>query len=162
MEQAMIGFGGNRGNSDRICREGLARLEGYSRIHILKVSSLYRTEPVGVVEQDWFINGVVECETSFEPRELLDVLHRIEDELGRVREIRWGPRTLDLDILAYGRRVISMPDISIPHPRLHERRFVLVPLAEISPDWVHPILNKSASELLAGLSAEPGQTVRQV
>lgn len=115
-----------------------------------------------MVEQGWFINGVVECRTSLEPEELLDVVQAIEKDFGRTRGTLWGPRTLDLDILVYGERQIALPNLTIPHPRLHERRFVLVPLDEISPDWVHPTLNRRASELLERLETEDGQTVQRL
>jgi 2-amino-4-hydroxy-6-hydroxymethyldihydropteridine diphosphokinase len=163
MEQAIIGFGGNLGESARTCREAVETLRRHPRIDVEKVSSLYRTEPVGVVDQDWFVNGVILCRTTLEPMDLLDVTARIEDDFGRVRRIRWGPRSLDLDILCYGERIIDLPPrLEIPHPRMHERSFVLLPLMEIAPHWAHPVLGKTAQELWAELSAGPGATDARV
>lgn len=127
-------------------------LQKHPEINILKTSSLYSTKPVGFEAQDWFINAVVLCETSLEPEPLLDFVLGLETNFGRVRTIRWGPRTLDLDILYYGNRQIDLPRLKIPHPLLHERLFVLAPLAEIAPDWVHPVLGLSAGRMLERLT----------
>jgi len=154
MEQVLIGFGSNLGDSVRICLGAIKILHDHPKIHLLKVSSLYRTEPVGMVEQDWFINGVIQCETSMEPEILLEITGRIEEDFGRVRQIRWGPRSLDLDILSFGEREITLPRLTVPHPRLHERLFVLTPLMEIAPRWVHPVMKISAHDLLARLSLQ--------
>ena len=151
MEQVLIGFGSNQGDSVLICSQAVEMLDRHSRIRIRRVSSFYRTEPVGMKDQDWFINGVVLCETDLEPEGLLSVTRQIEAHFHRVRHHRWGPRTLDLDILFFGERCIDLPDLIVPHPRLHERRFVLVPLAELAPQWVHPVLGISVRELLARL-----------
>jgi 2-amino-4-hydroxy-6-hydroxymethyldihydropteridine diphosphokinase len=153
MEQVYIGFGSNQGDSVRICREAVEALRRHPEIEVVRVSSLYRTEPVGMIEQDWFINGVVSCKTSLKPLDLLDVTSRIEEDLGRVRAVRWGPRSLDLDILSFGELQVDLPQLTIPHPRLHERLFVLIPLEEIAPDWLHPVFRLTARELLVGLPA---------
>jgi 2-amino-4-hydroxy-6-hydroxymethyldihydropteridine diphosphokinase len=108
---------------------------------------------VGKTDQDWFVNGVVSLETSMDPRELLDFLLSIERKMGRVREAKWGPRTIDLDILFYGNQILKETDLQVPHPRLHERRFVLIPLKDVAPDLVHPVLGKTVSEILAELAA---------
>jgi len=161
LEDVLIGIGSNQGDSVRICRQAIESLRDHPEIEGLVASSFYRTEPVGMVDQSWFVNGALRCRTSLGPRSLLGVLNRIEREFGRVREIHWGPRSLDLDILAFGRQKIEWPDLEIPHPRLHERRFVLVPLMEIAPEWVHPVLGASPIELLARL-ADENQKVEQL
>jgi 2-amino-4-hydroxy-6-hydroxymethyldihydropteridine diphosphokinase len=106
---------------------------------------------MGYREQDDFVNAVVEIETGLSPDELLDQCRSIEEELGRVRTIRWGPRTIDVDLLLYGTVVIETPELTIPHPLLHSRRFVLAPLCEIAPQAFHPKLQKTASDLLREL-----------
>lgn len=133
-------------------------LERRPDISIRKVSSLYRTEPVGMTEQGWFLNGVALCETELDPERALDVTQSIESRLGRVRLERWGPRTLDLDILFFGNLQIDLPELTVPHPRLHERRFVLIPLVEIAPSWIHPTMGLTMRDLLDRLDA-PGQEV---
>lgn len=122
------------------------------RIVICRQAQLYETEPVGVPDQPWFLNTVVEIETDLSPRELLTVCKQIEHALGRQERQRYGPREIDLDILLYDDLVIKDPDLQIPHVQLHRRRFVLVPLAELAPHSVHPVLGKSILELLHELT----------
>lgn len=120
-------------------------------VEVVAVSSLRETEPVGVVDQPWFLNGAVAIETAFRPHELLGLLLAVERELGRDRAgIRWGPRTIDLDLLVYGDEVIDEPWLRVPHPLVHERRFALEPLAELDPDLEIPGRGR-VSELLARL-----------
>jgi 2-amino-4-hydroxy-6-hydroxymethyldihydropteridine diphosphokinase len=160
MQQVFIGFGSNQGDSVHLCLRAVSMLREHSAIAICKVSSLYYTEPEGLESQPWFVNGVIECTTELDPKRLLQVLQGIENNLGRVRQMRWGPRTMDLDILAYGDTVIHLAHLVIPHPRLHERRFVLAPLLEIAPDWVHPTLKASVSELFCNLPREGGSAIQ--
>jgi len=118
-------------------------------VRAARQSSLYATEPVDVRPQNWFLNCVLEAETDLMPRQLLHVLQEVERSLGRRRLIRRGPRAIDIDILFYGASVVRAADLEVPHPRMAERRFVLVPLAELTPLLRHPTLHKTVAELLA-------------
>jgi len=133
------------------CIRLLARLG-----HIAKVSSFYETEPMELREQPWFLNCVVELQTRLSAHKLLSGIQQIEAELGRSREIHKGPRTIDIDILLFDLEVISDPDLQIPHPGMHKRRFVLAPLAEISAHVRHPVLGKTAEHLLQALNTSGG------
>src|SRR4030067_994666 len=132
MSVAYIGLGSNMGDKVANLKKAVLELGKVPGNKVLAVSSFYKTEPVGGVEQDWFVNAAAEIETSLTPRELLNKLLYIEKNLGRVRDARWGPRVIDLDILLYDDLVMDEEGLSIPNPYLHERGFVLVPLAEIA------------------------------
>jgi len=149
-----IGVGSNIGDPAANCRRAIEAIVSEEKNRLLKCSPLYRTEPVGKEDQDWFVNGAVAVETSFRPRELMECLLKIERGMGREREERWGPRVIDLDILFYGGEVVREEDLQIPHPRLHERRFVLIPLNDLAPDLYHPLLAKTISQILSELKEE--------
>lgn len=141
-----LGLGSNRGRREAVLQRALQALEERG-FRVTAMSSLYLTEPVDAPPQDWFLNAVAEGRTALSPEALLAACLEIEAGLGRVREVRHGPRTLDLDLLLYGDEVRRTPALTLPHPRLHERLFVLVPLAEIAPGARHPVLNLTAAEM---------------
>ncbi len=154
---AYIGIGSNRGDKKAHCLDAIESLGGAGRV--VRRSSLYATEPVGFRDQEDFINAVAAVETLLSPQQLLASCTAIEDRMGRTRTLRWGPRTIDLDILLYGSETVNLPGLVIPHPLLAMRRFVLAPLAEIAPDAVHPVLNKSMLQLLRELK-DPARVVK--
>ncbi len=144
---AYIGLGSNMGDRRANIEHALRMMDNSVGIEVKKVSTLIETEPVGGPKQGRYLNGAAAVATSLEPDELLKRLQDIETQLGRTRQIRWGPRTIDLDILLYGETIITKENLKIPHPELHKRDFVLVPLREIAPEAQHPVLGKCVSEL---------------
>ncbi|MEO5364008.1 MAG: 2-amino-4-hydroxy-6-hydroxymethyldihydropteridine diphosphokinase [Magnetococcus sp. DMHC-8] len=147
---AWIGVGANRGRALSVCHRAVARLSRHARLRVVVQSSFYRTEPVGPIHQPWYMNGVVGVASHLGPWALLRLLQRVEAAFGRRRhrERRWGPRSLDLDLLLYGDRVMRCRGLSLPHPRLHQRRFVLRPLAEVAPLLRHPLFGKTVDTML--------------
>jgi 2-amino-4-hydroxy-6-hydroxymethyldihydropteridine diphosphokinase len=150
VERAFVGLGANLGDREGTIREALRLLDAHEDVTVAAVSTLRETDPVGVVDQPRFLNGAAALDTDLAPRALLDLLLDVERDLGRVRAERWGPRTIDLDLLLYGLAVVDEPGLTLPHPRLHERRFVLEPLAELAPGLKVPG-HGPVSDLLAGL-----------
>lgn len=148
---ACIALGSNMGDKKAFLDAAVDAIRSDSHFREVIVSSYIETAPYGGVEQDDFLNAALICQTSFSPHALLDFLHAVENASGRVRTIRWGPRTLDLDILLYGDTVLQDPDLIIPHVEMHKRDFVLRPLVEIAPDAVHPVLKKTVRELFCQL-----------
>ncbi len=148
---AYIGLGANLGDPARQLQEALALLAAAGGVEVLRISGFYRNPPLGPQDQPWYVNAAAEVRTSLPALELLRLLGRIEDALGRVRGQKWGPRVIDLDLLLYGGETISGPELVVPHPGMHRQAFVLEPLAEIAAEARHPVLQKSVAELLAGL-----------
>ena len=155
IERAAIGLGSNVGDSQAHLAAAIAALRVHAEIFNIQVSGHYSTRPVGVLNQPDFLNAAAVFSTSLPAPALLNLLLAIERSRGRDRtkEERWGPRALDLDLLLFGQHSIFLPGLEVPHPRLHQRRFVLEPLAEIAPDWRVPPQNKTVRELLATLAA---------
>ncbi len=145
---AYIGIGSNLGDKLYHCEKAISEILKVDRHRLLAKSSLFKTEPVGYSSQDWFINGVIKIETDLEPSELLRILKSIEGRLGRTETFRWGPRTIDLDILFFDDLQIETRELRVPHPLIQDRKFVLVPLAEIDQNLIHPVLKKTIRELL--------------
>jgi len=145
---AYIGIGSNLGDKIKYCNEAIKEISKYKGNVILDQSSFYRTEPWGKEDQDWFINCVIKLQTPLSVPGLFKVLQEIETEFKRVKRDRWGPRTIDIDVLFFNNEVINKPEVHIPHPLIQARKFVLVPLNEICPEFIHPVLNKSVRELL--------------
>lgn len=149
---AYLGIGSNIGDRRANLDRSIELLKSSDGIEVRKVSPFYNTAPVGYLEQPDFLNGVVEIETTLTPHELLKVCGSVEENLKRIRVTRWGPRTIDVDILLFGDSIVSADDLVIPHPRMHEREFVLKPLNDIAPDAVHTVLKMTVSELFRRLS----------
>lgn len=150
-----ISAGSNMGDKLDNCRSGLAALGQTGGIHIESVSAFYLTEPMEYSDQPWFVNVAVRIRTLLEPLDLLAALKSLEQRAGRVDSgIRFGPRTLDFDIIFYNDTVLDTSMLVVPHPRMHEREFVLRPICDLSPDLKHPVLKKTAGQLLAAL--KPG------
>ena len=149
MTRAFVGLGANLGSREATLLRAVDLLAATEGVSVVAVSALRDTEPVGVVDQPYFLNGAVAVDTTLSPRELLQVMLDVERSLGRVRTERWGPRTVDLDLLVYGDEVVDEDGLRVPHPRLHERRFALEPLAELDPDLVIPGLGPVSAALAA-------------
>ena len=157
---AYIGLGANLGDPVRQLSEALERLNAAEEVEVTRVSAFYRNPPLGPPDQPWYVNAAARVRTRLGPEELLRLLQQVEAALGRVRGEHWGPRVLDLDLLLYNGEVIFAPDLVVPHPEMHRRGFVLLPLAEIAPQAWHPVLGKSAGDLLAELNPADREAVQ--
>ncbi|QEK11026.1 2-amino-4-hydroxy-6-hydroxymethyldihydropteridine diphosphokinase [Crassaminicella thermophila] len=157
MSRAYLGIGGNMGNKKENIQNTIKLLKNHPQIHVSAISSYYETAPVGYTDQDWFLNIVVEINTSLDPYALLAYCNDIEQKLKRERLIRWGPRTIDVDILLYEGFTSDDEKLTVPHPRMCERAFVMVPLYEIAKDLV--INNKKIEDIIKNLK---GEEVRKI
>ncbi|MFZ0734614.1 MAG: 2-amino-4-hydroxy-6-hydroxymethyldihydropteridine diphosphokinase [Candidatus Sulfotelmatobacter sp.] len=153
-----LSLGSNLGNREDHLRRAISRLAAHGRL--LSASSFYETEPVEVSDQPWFLNCAAALETEEPPQQLMSSLLAIENEMCRKRIEKKGPRTIDIDILLYGNLSVNTPELTVPHPAMTQRRFVLEPLAEIAPEAEHPLRKKTVRELLKDLPA--GQGVRKI
>lgn len=159
MDHIFIGIGSNRDNPRKRCIKAIKMLACQRGLVVKRISSLYKTAPLGYTSQEWFVNGAVEIETDYPPGELLTLLKRLEILLGRKKNIRWGPREIDLDILFYHTLLREEEGLRIPHPLLSQRRFVLVPLADIAGDFLHPVTGETVKMMLERLALETAQRV---
>jgi 2-amino-4-hydroxy-6-hydroxymethyldihydropteridine diphosphokinase len=157
LKTVYLGLGSNLGDRAATLAAAVQKLDS-PELSLIRASGLYETEPMGLKEQPWFLNQVAEFQTTLFPRQLLQRTKKVENELGRMRGVRNGPRTLDIDILLYGSAIVRSDELEIPHPRFRERRFVLAPLAELNPDLRDPVSGQQVKALLTSLS---GQTVRR-
>ena len=155
---AYIGIGSNLEDKRHNCLTAIERIEQIPGCQLTGRSDWYLTRPVGVKGQEWYVNGVVSLSTKIHPRDLLRRLLAIESDMGRIRRERWESRIIDLDILLYGREIINEEDLTVPHPLMHLRKFVLVPLVQLAPDLIHPSLGVTMAELL-GTIQNNGQEV---
>ncbi|PLT33046.1 2-amino-4-hydroxy-6-hydroxymethyldihydropteridine diphosphokinase [Bacillus sp. V5-8f] len=153
---AFLSIGSNIGERVTFFKKAIQLLDRDKGIKIIDMSSLYETDPVGYTEQDMFLNAVLKIETEYSPEQLLNKCLEIEQELGRKREIHWGPRTLDLDILLYNNENIEAENLSVPHPRMLERAFVIIPLLEIDPDIMLPKMEKPLTHVLKQIKDREG------
>ena len=158
MKTVYLGLGSNLGDRPGTLGAAIRKLDS-PELRFVRASGLYEAEPIGLKEQPWFLNQVAEFETTLFPRQLLKRTKKIENELGRKRGVRNGPRTIDIDILLYGSAIVRASDLEIPHPRFRERRFVLTPLAELNPDLRDPESGKTVRQLLAAVE---GQAIRRL
>ncbi|MEJ2642831.1 MAG: 2-amino-4-hydroxy-6-hydroxymethyldihydropteridine diphosphokinase [Desulfosarcinaceae bacterium] len=150
--EAYISVGSNLGDKLACCRRAITQVAALPGTRLAAQSPFYRTAPVDFLEQDWFVNAAVKVVTDLKPRELLAALQEIQRQAGRTTDkIRFGPRLLDLDILLYDDIVLDLPELILPHPRMHKRRFVLKPLCDIDPKVLHPVLRQPMDRLLAEL-----------
>ena len=161
IETAYIGIGSNLGKPVENCLKAIQLMDDMEGCRLLGRSGFYKTEPFGVDGQEWYLNGVVSLETKRPPSNLLQGLMAIEARMGRVRKEKWEARVIDLDLLLYGDLIIDESSLKVPHPRMHERKFVLVPIVDLVPNLIHPVLGRRMIELLEDCSGA-GQQVLPV
>ena len=155
MKTVYIGIGGNLGDPYENCMKAVEIIKEQPFCEIKALSPFYRTQPVGIEGDNWFINAVLSINTSLSSGELIEMLLDIEKEMGRTRSaIRWESRIIDLDVLLFGNDIINDKNLIVPHPRMHLRRFVMAPMADIAPELVHPVLGKSMAEILDEIPLE--------
>lgn len=147
MATVYLGLGSNIGDKIDLIKKSLNIMEKNYDIKVKNISSFYETEPMEYKNQEWFVNAVAQIETDLSPEDLLEVINEIEIEIERIRTLKWGPRTIDIDILYYDQELVATSDLQIPHIRMNARPFVLIPLAEIAENVKHPILNKTPMEM---------------
>jgi 2-amino-4-hydroxy-6-hydroxymethyldihydropteridine diphosphokinase len=157
---AYISVGSNMGDPLANCREGIRRLCDGSAVALMAQSPFYRTQPVDLLDQDWFINAAIKVSTGLTPPALMERMQAVQNEVGRKPSVRFGPRILDLDIIFFDDRILDDPDLTIPHPRMHKRRFVLQPICDIDPQVFHPVLRLDVKTLLHRI-AEDGQKIER-
>ncbi len=160
MKTAYIGIGSNLGDRRQNCLRAIERMERIRGCELTGRSDWYLTKPVGVNGQEWYVNGVVSLSTKIAPQDLLRNLLSIEAEMGRVRKERWDSRVIDLDILLYGHEIIHEENLKVPHPLMHMRKFVLVPLVQMDPNLIHPSLGVSMAELLQRIPNNGQEIIR--
>ena len=153
MTLAYLSLGSNTKNKEQLIEQAVGLINLSENVKLVRTSALYETEPWGVKNQNWFLNLAAEIKTSLSVYELLEKMQLIEKTLGRDRtkEIRWGERPIDIDIIFYGQEIVNLPNLTVPHINMHNRAFVLVPLLELIPDFKHPVLNKTISEIYDSL-----------
>jgi dihydroneopterin aldolase/2-amino-4-hydroxy-6-hydroxymethyldihydropteridine diphosphokinase len=148
LHTAYIGIGSNLESPAENCLKAIEHLQAHSEVTLIARSCLYQSEPFGITDQNWFVNCAVQLTTALSPEELLQECLSIEQKMGRTRSEKWGPRIIDLDILFYDDLILKQERLEIPHPGIVERSFVLAPMCEIAPEFIHPELKKSAQTLL--------------
>ncbi|MBD3288479.1 2-amino-4-hydroxy-6-hydroxymethyldihydropteridine diphosphokinase [candidate division KSB1 bacterium] len=143
-----LGLGSNEGNRSQNLENCIGKIKKAAQIKIIQCSSIYESEPVGYTDQNWFLNAVLKCKSDLNPFDLLSLVKEIEDRMGREKTFRWGPRVIDIDILTYSDQIIESETLTIPHQEMPNRRFVLIPLAEIEPSFIHPQKKISIEKML--------------
>ena len=155
-----LSIGSNIGDKKKNLKDAADLLNRHDRIDLLDISSFYKTEPQNFIDQDWFVNAALKIKTRLKPQDLIDVIKRLEKDLDKDgKPFRFGPRIIDIDIVYYDNLVLKTPDLEIPHPRMHERCFVLTPICDIGAHKIHPVLNLRSDELLNKIKTQETQKV---
>lgn len=154
MSIAVLSLGSNLGNRLQHLRNSVSNIKNNENIRILRYSNIYETEPIGVIGQNDFYNCVITIETGYAPEKLLQFLQTVEIKNGRTREYQWSPRTIDIDIIDFDRVILESEVLTLPHPRMHERKFVLLPMKEIYPGYIHPKLNMDIDTMIGKITGQ--------